>query len=246
LASTVHAGVVIVETLPEFIQPQVTYLLSNNPRIAFKNFLDKLYPNEVIVQVEASAFVDSTSTVGKNCYLGHNVVIEKNCSIGENVVIGHNSVVKQGTIMENNITIGSNCTIGGVGFGYQKEESGEYKLIRHIGIVRICSNVDIGNNTCIDRAVLGETLIESNVKIDNLVHIAHNAKIRNNSLIIANAMVAGSCDIGPNVWVAPSSSILNGIKIERDAMIGMGAVVLKSVAQNAIMIGNPAKELQKK
>jgi UDP-3-O-[3-hydroxymyristoyl] glucosamine N-acyltransferase len=245
LASAVQAGVIIVESLPEIIHPQVTYLVSENPRTSFKKLLDKLHPEEVIVKIEPSAFIDSSSTVSRGCYVGHNVVIEKNCIIGDNVKIGHNSVIKNGTIIGSKVVIGSNCTIGGVGFGYQKDVLGQYELIRHVGIVKICDNVDIGNNTCIDRAVLGETLIESNVKIDNLVHIAHNAKIHSNALVIANAMVAGSCDIGANTWVAPSSSIMNGITIGQNVTIGMGAVVLKSVEDNKIVVGNPAKELNR-
>ena len=89
-------------------------------------------------------------------------------------------------------------------------------------------------------------MIEDNVKIDNLVHIAHGVHIGKNSLIIANAMVAGSVSIGENVWVAPSSSILNKVDIKSNSTIGMGAVVLKQVEEGDIIVGNPGKVLEKK
>jgi UDP-3-O-[3-hydroxymyristoyl] glucosamine N-acyltransferase len=246
LVSNVHSGIIILEDLPQKLNPEVTYLVSKNPRSAIKKIIDDLYPEEKIVKQETSAFVDPTSIIGNDCYIGHNVVIEKNCTIGSNVVIGSNTVIKHGTVIGNNVVIGSNNTIGGIGFGYQKNDDGNYELIKHIGIVRICDNVEIGNNTCIDRAVLGETFIGSNVKIDNLVHIAHNAKIHSNALIIANAMIAGSCEIGNNTWIAPSSSIINGIRIGNNVVIGIGAVVLKPVENEKIIIGNPGKELIKK
>lgn len=244
--SKVNAGTVILSTLPENLNSNLTYLVSTNPRTSFKKILDQIYPDNFEAKIEPTAHIDSNTTIGEGCYIGFNVVIEKGCVIGKKVSIGHNTVLKENTKIGNHVTIGSNCTIGGVGFGYQKDETGKYELIKHVGSVRILDNVDIGNNTCIDRAVLGETLIEENVKIDNLVHIAHNAKIRSNALIIANAMVAGSCDIGANTWVAPSSSVINGITLGKDVTVGMGAVVLKPVNDGEIVVGNPGKLLVKK
>jgi UDP-3-O-[3-hydroxymyristoyl] glucosamine N-acyltransferase len=103
--------------------------------------------------------------------------------------------------------------------------------------------VEIGNNTTIDRAVLGSTFIRKNSKIDNLVHIAHGVEIGENSLIIANAMVAGSTSIGRNVWVAPSASIINKISVGDNSIIGMGAVVVRSVSEGQTIVGNPGKDI---
>jgi len=152
--------------------------------------------------------------------------------LGNNVVIG------------DNVTIGCNNTIGGVGFGYEKNENGEYELIKHIGNVIISDNVEIGNNTCIDRGVIGSTLVGENCKIDNLVHIAHGVKIGKNSLIIANSMVAGSVIIGENVWVAPSTSIINGAKIGNNSMTGIATLVIKEINDNELHIGSPNKKLK--
>lgn len=109
----------------------------------------------------------------------------------------------------------------------------------------INDNVEIGNNTCVDKAVLGSTVLRENVKIDNLVHIAHGCDIGKNSLVIANSMIAGSVIIGENAWVAPSASILNKIKIGKNVVLGMGAVVIRNVEDNAVIIGNPGKTLNK-
>jgi UDP-3-O-[3-hydroxymyristoyl] glucosamine N-acyltransferase len=154
-------------------------------------------------------------------------------------------VLKYGTKIHDNAKIGANCTIGGVGFGYELDEEKKYVLLPHLGNVVLKSFVEIGNNTCIDRAVMGSTILEENVKVDNLVHIAHGVVIGKNSLIIANSMIAGSTKIGENVWVAPSVSILNKKTISDNSYIGMGAVVIKDVKENETIVGNPGKALVK-
>lgn len=222
-----------------------TLLLVNNPRRAFQRILQLFYSEINLKKIESTAIIFPTVKIGNHCYIGHNVVIEDNVKIGNNTVIMHNSVILKNTIIGNNCIIGSNCTIGGLGFGYEKNEHGEFEFIYHIGNVLIENNVEIGNNTCIDRAVLGSTHIEHNVKIDNLVHIAHGCQIGYNTLIIANAMVAGSVAIGNNTWVAPSSSILNNKIIGDNVTIGLGAVVIKDIDSEDIVVGNPSKSIKK-
>lgn len=220
-------------------------IIVENPRRAFQNVIKNYFVIDKKAGIEASAIIANSATIGLNCYVGHNVVIEDKAIVGDNCVIMHNTSILSGTIIENDCKIGSNCTIGGVGFGYEKDETGSYELIHHIGNVHLHSNVEIGNNTCIDRAVLGSTILRQNVKVDNLVHIAHGCDIGKNSLVIANAMVAGSVKIGENVWVAPSSSILNQKVVHSNAIIGMGAVVLKDVPEGDVVVGNPSKSIKK-
>jgi UDP-3-O-[3-hydroxymyristoyl] glucosamine N-acyltransferase len=243
----INFGVIICNEISETnCNTSCTYLICSNPRLAFQKILNQFFAPVREVGISASAYIHPTSQIGHNVFIGHNVVIEQNCLIGDNCTIGHNTVIKSETKIGDHVIIGSNNTIGGVGFGYERNESGDFDLIHHIGNVIIKNNVEIGNNTCIDRAVMGSTILEENVKVDNLVHIAHGVKVGKNSLIIANAMVAGSVDIGENVWVAPSSSILNGLKIENNAFLGLGAVVIKNVETNTTIIGNPGKPLIKK
>jgi len=198
-------------------------IFSDNPRDTFRQVLELFAPK--INKISQTAQIEN-SIIGENCSIGHNSVI-MNAEIGNNVIIG------------------CNCTIGGTGFGYEKDENGNYQLIPHIGNVILKDGVEIGNNTCIDRAVMGSTILEENVKVDNLVHIAHGVHIKRNSVIIANTMIAGSVEIGENTWVAPSANILNKKKVGNNAVIGMGAVVLKDVNDKETIIGNPGKLLIK-
>lgn len=223
-----------------------TYILCENPRSTFREVLGIFSLTEVRSFIDTkNQHIESTVVLGSNVQLGNNVVIEHNCIIGDNVKIGHNSVLMRNTIIKNNVTIGSNNTIGGVGFGYEKNEEGLYEVLPHIGNVILEEGVEIGNNTCIDRAVVGSTILKRNVKVDNLVHVAHGVIVGENSLLIANSMIGGSVKIGENCWIAPSSSIKNQLEIKNNVLIGMGAVVLKNVEENAVIIGNPGKQLQK-
>jgi UDP-3-O-[3-hydroxymyristoyl] glucosamine N-acyltransferase len=141
--------------------------------------------------------------------------------------------------------IGKNSVIGADGFGYARDEDGTLVKMPHQGNVVIEENVEIGSNTCIDRAVRGSTVIGSGTKIDNLVHIAHGVKIGKNCLIVAGAVIGGSCEIGDNCYIGIGAMIKNKIKIGKNAVIGMGAVVLRDVPEGATIIGNPGKELIK-
>ena len=202
------------------------YIICKNPRLTFLKILNIIYPDKV----------NESPIIGNNVYIGDNV------EIGNNVKISHNTVIHDNTKIGDNVTIGCNNTIGGIGFGYEKNEKGEFESIKHIGNVIIGDNVEIGNNTCIDRGVLGSTYIGNNTKIDNLVHISHGVKIGENSLIIANSMIAGSVTIGNNTWISPSTSIINGNKIGNNSMTGMGAVVISDIKDNELHIGFPSKK----
>ncbi|MBK7956948.1 MAG: hypothetical protein IPK03_01830 [Bacteroidetes bacterium] len=201
------------------------YILVTNPRQAFQKVLTAFFVKEIPTSfIAPNASIHASAKICASAFIGYNTVIEENCEIGEHVYIGHNNVICANTKIANHVKIGNNNTIGGVGFGYEKNESNAYELIPHIGNVVMEDYVEIGNNTCIDRAVLGSTRLKAHAKVDNLVHIAHGVVIGNNSLVIANAMVAGSTKVGDHVWIAPSASILNKVNIGNHVTIGMGAV----------------------
>jgi UDP-3-O-[3-hydroxymyristoyl] glucosamine N-acyltransferase len=245
---SLNNGTVIapLEALNEVFSDTLNIIATENPRQLFQTILAKNFTPRIEKFISSSASISPDAKIAADVYIGHNVVVSSGCIIGQGSIIQHNTVILEDTIIGKNVKIGCNCTIGGVGFGYEKNISGEWEIITHLGNVKIEDNVEIGNNTCIDRGVLGSTEVKSNVKIDNLVHVAHGVKIGENSLVIANSMIAGSVEIGANTWIAPSSSIKNGLKIGDNAFIGMSAVVIKDVEVNTVVIGNPAKQLVKR
>jgi UDP-3-O-[3-hydroxymyristoyl] glucosamine N-acyltransferase LpxD len=220
------------------------FLLVAEPRRAFATLLEEKFRKEIVPRIDPSAAIEPTATLGRDCHVGRNVVIEAGVRIGDRCVVLHNSVVREGTVIGDRVRIGCNCTIGSPGFGYAKDERGDWRLIEHLGRVRIEDDVHVHDNVCIDRAVLGETVIGRNVKIDNLVHVAHGVRIGENSLVIANSMVGGSVEIGRDCWIAPSTTIKNKVRIADRTLAGLGCVILKDTDTGAVMIGNPAIRME--
>lgn len=243
IAGTIVCSMAVKEK--NYIHDGCNYIIVENPRQVFSQILtDFFMPKEEEHSISIKASIHPSAKIGKNVFIGDHTVIGKDCIIGDNTYVGYNNSIYNKTIIGNNVKIGSNNTIGGVGFGYEKNEQGKYEVLPHIGNVILHDAVEIGNNTCIDRAVLGSTVLHKHVKVDNLVHIAHGVVIEENSLIIAHSMIAGSTKIGKNVWVAPGALVINKIEVEDNSLIGMGAVVVKKVDKNTIVAGNPAKFLK--
>jgi UDP-3-O-[3-hydroxymyristoyl] glucosamine N-acyltransferase len=245
-STTIIVGLLVLsQTSYEHLKgSSANFLIVPNPRAAFFRIIKEFFGNQRPTGIERSAHIHASTTIGEGCYIGNNVVIEENCTIGSSTIILHNTVILRGTQIGNNVSIGCNNTIGNYGFGYEKDDEGQYEVLEHIGNVVIHDNVEIHNNTCIDRGVMGSTVLHENVKIDNLVHIAHGVIIERNALVIANAVVAGSVVVGANSWIAPSVTIRNKAVIAPNTMTGIGSVIVKDTAENQTYIGNPATTME--
>lgn len=142
---------------------------------------------------------------------------------------------------ERKVKLGIFCVIGGHGFGYEYDENGELINMPHLGNVVIEDGVTIHNNVCIDRAVIGSTVIGAGTKIDNLVHVAHGVKIGKQCLIVSGVVFGGSCEVGDYTFIGMNACIKQKVKIGKNCVIGAGAVVTKDIPDNQIWMGSPAK-----
>jgi UDP-3-O-[3-hydroxymyristoyl] glucosamine N-acyltransferase len=219
---------------------------SENPKKDLIDTVNHFFPEKSSVPfIDPAAIIHKSCRLGKNLHIGPNVVIEEDVTIGDGCVIEANAVIKKGTIIGKNVRIKSCSVIGGAGFGYDKKENEiAYEFLPHFGKVIIEDDVDIGSNTCIDRGSLSDTIIRKGVKIDNLVHIAHNVDIGENSLVIACSMIAGSVVIGKSCWIAPSASIRNGLNIGSNCTVGLGSVLTNDILDNTTVLGVPAIEIE--
>ena len=216
------------------------YLFSDNPRLDFIRILSYLQSSIGFSTYEFSSEIHPTVKLGKN------VVIEDGCYIAENVIIEHNVVIHSGTIIGKNSRIRSCSSIGGDGFGFERLDNGEPLRFPHLGAVMIGDNVEVGSCTTLARGTLSNTVIEDFVKIDNLVHIAHNCLIKKGAFIIACAEISGGVTIGENAWIAPNSCTHQKISIGDNSVVGLGAVVTKNVDADVTVAGNPARPLIKR
>ena len=222
------------------------YILVENPYLAFSKIatlFDSHSENtnygihsSVIIgkdtKFDKKSNISPHTVIGESCLLGKNLQIGPNVSIGNNVVIGNNTTIYANVSIENNVKIGNNCIlfsgarIGSDGFGYAPDDDGSWSKIPQTGSVVIEDNVDIGANTTIDCGAIDDTTIKTGVKIDNLVHIAHNCIIGEGTIIAAMAGFAGSskigkhCMIGGGARIAPNISIANKTVISPTTAIG--------------------------
>jgi UDP-3-O-[3-hydroxymyristoyl] glucosamine N-acyltransferase len=186
--------------------------------------------------------IENSTEIKEGTYIGHNTVISRDCEIGKGCMIYHNVTIYPGTVIKDNVIIHSGVVIGSDGFSYSKID-GVNRKVPQVGGVYIENNVEIGSNTTIDRATIGYTTIGENVKIDNLVQIAHNVEIGKNSIVCALSGVSGSVKIGKNVILAGSVGLADHIVIEDDVYIGPKAGVMKRlVKKGSNLLGIPARD----
>ncbi len=219
------------------------FIVVENPKLAYIRVVEKFFIEKPQYEIHPTAFVHSGakihpqthigpfSYVGKST-IGEGTIVYGHCFIYDNVTIGKNVIVQAGAI------------IGGDGYGYSRNEQGEFEKFPHVGGVVIEDDVEIGANTCIDKGTLGNTLICEGAKIDNLVHIAHNVIVGKHAAVIAHSMIGGSTEIGDYSWIAPSAALMNGISIGNKATVGLGAVVTKSIPDGETWAGVPAQPLK--
>ncbi len=261
---TTKASAVLISPDFEKSRADISYIEVKNPAAAIqKIIISFLNPKIKLYGVDPSADIHPSVQIGKNVGIGKNVVIEEGCSIGDDTVIFHNTVIlekvkignncliypnvsiRENCILGNNVIIHSNTVIGSDGFGYIPDEKGVYLKVPQIGNVVIEDDVELGSNVSIDRAALGSTIIKKGVKIDNLVQIAHNVSIGENTAIAAQSGVAGSTKIGKHCILAGQVGIVGHIELADQVIIGAQSGVSKSISKPGKYRGSPADDLGK-
>ena len=190
--------------------------------------------------VGAYTVIEDKAAVGKNAKIYPQVYIGVNVKIGDNVTIYPGVRVYENCVIGNNVILHSGCVIGADGFGFAPVD-GAYKKIPQIGNVVLEDNVEIGANTCVDRATMGSTYIRKGVKLDNLIQIGHNVVVGENTVAAAQVGIAGSAKIGKHCMFAGQVGIAGHISIADGCQIGSQAGVGSTVKESgSVLLGTPA------
>lgn len=262
---TTNASIVIVSKnfIPEH-EINSTLVRVENPYQAFAHLLEAvsnqsngIHGISELAYIHNSSVIPETSFlgafayVGKNCVIGQNVKIYPHVFLGDGVEIGDNSILYSGVKIFANCKVGNSCiihgntVIGSDGFGFARNSGTEYEKIPQIGNVIIGDNVEIGANSCIDRATMGSTVIHKGVKLDNLIQVAHNVEIGENTVIASQTGIAGSTKIGKNCIFGGQVGIVGHIQIANEVKIAAQSGVANNIKEKgAILQGSPAYNIK--
>lgn len=218
-------------------------IFTENPRLDFARIVARYFVDTPQHLISDTCKVGLNSNIAPNVSIGHYTVVGKNVRIGEGTIIHNHVVIHDNTTIGNNCIIKSNTIIGEEGFGFEYDEDGTPFRFPHIGGVSIGNFVEIGALNTVVRGTLDNTIIEDYVKTDDHVHIAHNVHIEEGCMITACTEISGSVHVGRKTWLGPNCSLMNGTTIGAHAIVGLGAVVTKSIPDYAVVAGNPAKVL---
>ena len=198
------------------------------------------------VAVPEDAYIGAFAYIGKNVRLGAGVQIYPNVYIGDNVTIGDGTILYAGVRIYANCQIGKACilhagvVIGADGFGFEPDAQGVNQKIPQIGNVIIEDDVELGANTCVDRAMMGSTIVRKNVKVDNLVQIAHNVEVGESSFLCAQVGIAGSTKVGKHCILTGQVGVAGHIEIADNCIFGAQSGVSGSVRKPGMYMGSPA------
>ncbi len=238
-----EAGAIIASLNLNTDKINKNFILVDNPKLSFSRLIKKVTRPD-----ESKRFIHSTVeflgdySLGDSVQIGPNTIIGDGVRIGNNTKIQGNCVINNNSVIGENVKIGAGTVIGNEGYGYVKDENGNYERVPHIGNVQIEDNVEIASNVGIDRAMLDTTRIGENTKINNNVHIAHNVCIGQNTLLKAGSIISGSTEVGNDVIIAPGAVLNSHIEVGDEAFVAMGAVVVYDVEPGSLVMGVPAEE----
>jgi UDP-3-O-[3-hydroxymyristoyl] glucosamine N-acyltransferase len=198
-------------------------------------------------RIGKGVYIGEFVSIGENTTIGDNTIIHPNSTIGDNCKVGSEVIIYAGVKVYEECVIGNECTIhagaviGSDGFGFAPQDDNNYRKVPQIGNVILEDRVEIGANTCIDRATLGSTIIRRGVKLDNLIQIAHNVEIGENTVIAAQTGISGSTRIGKNCMIGGQAGIIGHLVIADEVKIAAQAGIGKSITlAGEIVEGSPA------
>jgi len=264
---TTAASLVIVHksvNVDEF-SPHTSFLKVGDPYTAFVFLLQKFAtPRTIALKgIAKTAVIGEGVSIGENVSIGDHVVIGDRCTIGSNAVIGPHTVlfhdisigddavlfpnvtIYDGTLIGKRVVIHSGTVIGADGFGFAPQSDGTYIKIPQMGIVEIGDDVEIGANATIDRATMGSTVISRGAKIDNLVQIAHNCRIGEDTVIAAQAGISGSVTIGRQCMIGGQAGFAGHLELADRIQVAAQAGISKSFLEPGIALrGYPAQPMR--
>lgn len=215
----------------------------DNPRAAFGQTVAKHFAPSIEAGIAPTARVHETASIHETAHVGEFTVIRAGAVIGARAEIRDHVVIGRNVVVGPHALVKSQAVVGEEGFGIETDANGNNFHVPHIGSVRLGAHSEVGNFTTVCSGTIAPTVVGDYTKIDDHVHVAHNCRIGRNVIITACAEISGSVIIEDDVWIGPNASVIQGLTLGKDSLLGIGAVALKSIPENEVRVGNPAKRL---
>lgn len=219
-----------------------TLIYVENPRKAVVKIGNSFFVQKPKFEIHPTAIIDKEAIIGNNVSIDAYAVIGK-AVIGDGTVIGSHVRIYDGVQIGKRCVVANHVSLGGCGFGFEKDEEGHWVKFPQIGGLIIGDEVELGTFVTIDRGALSNTTVGSYTKIDSCCKIAHNSVIGDNVIIAGCTSIGGSNTIEDNVWIAPHVSTKEWSYIGKNSFVGIGSVVIRDVMHDTRMFGNPAKKI---
>ena len=255
---TTKAGAVIVpEKFLEYVPAGCMALVAKDAHRSYGLVASAFYPRTFEPAVSDRAFVDPTAKIGAGCRIEAGAFIGPDVVLGDGCLIGPNAVLERGVQMGSLCTVGANatvshciaghkvyiypgCHVGQDGFGFAMSPEKGPQKVPQLGRVIIGDDVEIGSSTCVDRGAMGDTVIASGTRIDNLVQVAHNVKLGRCCVMVSQVGIAGSCSFGDFVVAGGQAGFAGHLEIGTGSQIGAQSGVMNNVPAGSRLLGSPA------
>jgi UDP-3-O-[3-hydroxymyristoyl] glucosamine N-acyltransferase len=261
ISAAVHTKASVILTDKALPNVEKSFLLSPNPYAALAKVIGLFFPQKIYpVGIQPGAFVDPKAKVHPTASIAPGAVVSAGANVGPETVlypgvfIGENTIIGASCIIYSNVTIRENCILGnhvilqpGVvvgadGFGFAKDGQ-EYRKIPQVGNVIIEDDVELGANTCVDRAVLGSTIIGKGTKLDNLIQVGHNVVIGANTVIASQTGISGSTQVGSNVIMGGQVGLAGHLKIGDYVTLATRTGVMEDILEKGVYWGSPSAKM---
>ena len=248
-----------------FSAPRGCYLVAvENPSVAFSKVIeyfqsrssaiqlgispgahvsDDVEINPTKVKIGPGAVIESGSKVGDGTIIGAGCLIGRNVSVGKDCLLHQGSIVREACLIGDRVILQPGCVVGSDGYGFDLVD-GKHHKVPQVGIVEIENDVEIGANSCVDRARFGKTVVGEGTKVDNLVQIAHNVRIGKHCLVVAQTGIAGSSCLGNYVTIAAQAGVAGHLEVADQSVLTAKSGLFKSISKPGVYMGMPARPMR--
>jgi UDP-3-O-[3-hydroxymyristoyl] glucosamine N-acyltransferase len=239
-----RSNILVLCSQPPQGASSLSHIVCPDPTLDFVTVVLEFFVGELERGIDPRAVVDPSAEIGRGVHIGPHAVVGPLVKIGKNTVVMSHAVINGEVEIGADCVIKSNAVIGSEGYWFVKDAKGRPIHVPQLGTIRIGNQVWVGSNSTIERSDFRATVIEHNVKIDDLVHVGGGCHLTEGCMITAGTVLGRNVVVGAGSWLAPNVSVREQVRIGANVLVGLGSVVLRDLADGGVFAGAPARFLR--